>query len=997
MIEVPAREPHSRSNNSSSSSSHRRHTRKRPRSTASHPATSTTTKRLTNNAVRLSIFLISNQNSHRLVRAQDEAEPTQCTPTEFLEDTCRFDWQLDQYCDNPNDREASCFGTNRDCFDCDRCQQYSYSCSGCRKQEGCYWCPGDAICLSQPLGTDFWTTIGANKITSCPTADDWLEGSCDAPQDEDNVYNDAFYTAMQWVYDLINVESVWKEQVTGAGIHIRINDNGVDSFHPEFIANFNYAGSCDLYQPDDLELDFRGTAAASLAGADANNGACSVGIAPEAAVSSCNIRDEQADAAFVFQSQIRGTKPGSQVDISSNSWSLPVSCQLQDNGFFRGRMRRKLQDDTSKDDNICLFNANHPNSPCDICQQSTKECEEAIIKYCSFYYNDDMACMEYLDLFVACEYHGLNDIIQDQIILNIATGRDNKGVIFVVPVGDTDTGRHLGTDTNMNGLVNSRFTIAVAAVDQEGKHASYSTPGAAVLVSAPGGDTKYVSNMIVAKPGGGCHDAGYGTAMAVPIVSGVAALLLEVNNALGWRDVMSILLQTAYVPPELFQEDEWTSNQEGYAHSYEYGFGIVDAAAAVEAARTWVNFPREEQVLVESTIGSVMVEGENNATTTSTAEVEFLNPFFRIESVVVYIDLFHSRRGDLKIALVSPTGTESILAPSNVPKNTTTKVENESWKFLTVRNYWEYPGGTWTLKIVGEAKTAGSSFEEADAASSSCVDLAWEYASPVEDGEGQKETLACADFDEASSCTNTTEINPEILELEIDGRTIFDSCCACGGGDQKASGSNNTATTELIQSWRMVIYGHLSAGGSSSLISVPESTCEFNNDTCPLDKQFDHYCDDNILNQDCIGKDCFDCDVCQGKLSLLVFAGALLMRHCGLFASLLKSLVILHVSGAVFNYDCTSCVEAGCNWCPGDATCMSLALDESFWELNSHKTTSCPTAANWVDTCEPLREENSFEDPLYDAMFWVYEMIDVELVWDRMFTGAGIHVSFLVV
>ena len=95
----------------------------------------------------------------------------------------------------------------------------------------------------------------------------------------------------------------------------------------------------------------------------------------------------------------------------------------------------------------------------------------------------------------------------------------------------------------------------------------------------------------------------------------------------------------------------------------------------------------------------------------------------------------------------------------------------------------------------------------------------------------------------------------------------------------------------------------------------------------------------------------------------------------------------------VFNYNCDSCVEAGCNWCPGDATCMSVTLDESFWQLNSHKTTTCPTASDWVNTCEPIREGNTFADPLYDSMAWVYEMIDVELVWDRKFTGAGIHVS----
>lgn len=76
-----------------------------------------------------------------------------------------------------------------------------------------------------------------------------------------------------------------------------------------------------------------------------------------------------------------------------------------------------------------------------------------------------------------------------------------------------------------------RYTIAVAAVGKDGKHASYSvrlgsllgfvwlpfssdltvvillqtqTTGAGVFVSAPGGDFDSVSGNIVAKPGGGC-------------------------------------------------------------------------------------------------------------------------------------------------------------------------------------------------------------------------------------------------------------------------------------------------------------------------------------------------------------------------------------------------------------------------------------------------------------------------------------------------------------
>ena len=37
-------------------------------------------------------------------------------------------------------------------------------------------------------------------------------------------------------------------------------------------------------------------------------------------------------------------------------------------------------------------------------------------------------------------------------------------------------------DVNMEGWLNSRFTITVGAVDREGKHASYSTGGAALFI-----------------------------------------------------------------------------------------------------------------------------------------------------------------------------------------------------------------------------------------------------------------------------------------------------------------------------------------------------------------------------------------------------------------------------------------------------------------------------------------------------------------------------------
>ena len=49
-------------------------------------------------------------------------------------------------------------------------------------------------------------------------------------------------------------------------------------------------------------------------------------------------------------------------------------------------------------------------------------------------------------------------------------------------------------NTNANGYLTSRFTMAVAAVGKDGKHASYSSTGSSVFISAPGGDIESVSN-----------------------------------------------------------------------------------------------------------------------------------------------------------------------------------------------------------------------------------------------------------------------------------------------------------------------------------------------------------------------------------------------------------------------------------------------------------------------------------------------------------------------
>ena len=93
-----------------------------------------------------------------------------------------------------------------------------------------------------------------------------------------------------------------------------------------------------------------------------------------------------------------------------------------------------------------------------------------------------------------------------------------------------------------------------------------------------------------------------------------------------------------------------------------------------------------------------------------------------------------------------------------------------------------------------------------------------------------------------------------LLDQAYEGRTMMESCCACGGGD------NRKMMTNILKSWKMVIFGHIAADVgagevSSELWEIPESTCDFANDACPEMKQFDHICDDTLLNEQCIGGD----------------------------------------------------------------------------------------------------------------------------------------------
>jgi hypothetical protein len=149
-----------------------------------------------------------------------------------------------------------------------------------------------------------------------------------------------------------------------------------------------------------------------------------------------------------------------------------------------------------------------------------------------------------------------------------------------------------------------------------------------------------------------------GTSFATPVVSGVIALILDANPDLTWRDVQAILASTAQVVEDGTDETAQI-NSAGYWHSNKYGFGIIDADAAVIAAEVWENLGPERMTMSQSGLLNIVIPDDATAPISTSLFVEESNLI--TETIYVYISLEHSSRGELEITLTSPGGMRSRL------------------------------------------------------------------------------------------------------------------------------------------------------------------------------------------------------------------------------------------------------------------------------------------------------------------------------------------------
>ncbi len=251
----------------------------------------------------------------------------------------------------------------------------------------------------------------------------------------------------------------------------------------------------------------------------------------------------------------------------------------------------------------------------------------------------------------------------------LSTGRGGKGIIYTWAGGNGSCSAEVD-NSNYDGYANHHGVIAVAAVTNTGIRSYYSERGANIWISAHSdGGSKGITTTDITGFYGDTNtnytDDFGGTSSATPLVSGVIALILEANPDLTWRDVKLILVQSArQIDPG---DSEWVQNQggTGYWINYKYGFGVIDAYAAVELAKIWSNVgtmittPEYSSGPLGTTIPDNNPTGISNNITISGSNVN------SIEYVVITTSITHADAGDIEITLTSPAGTESILAESH--------------------------------------------------------------------------------------------------------------------------------------------------------------------------------------------------------------------------------------------------------------------------------------------------------------------------------------------
>ena len=297
--------------------------------------------------------------------------------------------------------------------------------------------------------------------------------------------------------------------------------------------------------------------------------------------------------------------------------------------------------------------------------------------------------------FLARYPHSNREVIEEGVMKGITDGFYGKGTLYVFAASTLK-------NSNMSSLESFYAILPVCFVAEDGTGFN--------IGNNPG---SYGDNLWICAPQSVYAPSGYteygkygGLSSATATVSGVAALVRGVNADLTWRDVKLLLAGSARQNDA--DHSEWASGAAKYGNptsKYQfnpnYGFGLVDAGAAVALAQNWVNLPPMATSVVEGDPIKIPDRASGDAEVVErTFRVEndgLTTPTF-IEHVEVRMGIRHGAANDLSVDLVSPSGVVSKLL-WHEPGAIRQGVIFTAYALGSSRYLGENPTGEWTLRV----------------------------------------------------------------------------------------------------------------------------------------------------------------------------------------------------------------------------------------------------------------------------------------------------------
>ena len=243
-------------------------------------------------------------------------------------------------------------------------------------------------------------------------------------------------------------------------------------------------------------------------------------------------------------------------------------------------------------------------------------------------------------------------------------------------------------DANLDEYGSHYGVITVCDVDhRDTRSAEPSALGANLWLCAPSGGRHDPPAITTTHYGSYWEDFSRSSA-AAPIVSGVVALMRSANPELTWREVKLILAASARQNHS--SDSGWQtgalvygSDSERYTFNEAYGFGVVDAGAAVALAADWTTnalspLPELRELTLESPDGAISIPDAPSSGVTTSIVVDTDYVGF-IEFVEINLDIDHDSFTNLQIELVSPSGATSRLARTSTNRDVRPLREPSAW------------------------------------------------------------------------------------------------------------------------------------------------------------------------------------------------------------------------------------------------------------------------------------------------------------------------------